>query len=60
MVIELLGYAFHRTPMQMQADSERTTRMSLDGYVVVQFTYVDVVTRAPTMLATLEELRRRL
>lgn len=59
-VIELLGYAFHRTPMQMQVDSERTTRMSLDGYVVAQFTYVDVVTRSPTMMTTLEEIRRRL
>lgn len=59
-VIELLGYGFHRTPMQLQVDAERTTRMSLDGYTVAQFTYVDVVTRSPMMMAMLDEIRGRL
>ena len=46
--------------MQMQVDAERLNRLQLDGYVVAQFTYADVMTRSPTMLATLDELRPRL
>ncbi len=59
-VVELLGYRFHRSTMQMQVDVERINRMQLDGYVVAQFSYADVTTRSPTMLATLDELRPRL
>jgi hypothetical protein len=54
-VVELLGYAWHRTPMQMQADAERLNRLQLDGFLGMQFTYTDVVTRSTTMLATLTE-----
>jgi len=54
-VVELLGYQWHRTPMQMQADAERLNRLQLDGFLAMQFTYHDVVTRAPMMLASLEE-----
>ncbi len=55
-VIELLGYRYHRTPMQMQADSERLNRLQLDGFVAMQFTYIDVLTRSSVMLQTLTEL----
>jgi hypothetical protein len=54
-VVELLGYAWHRTPMQMQEDAERLNRLQLDGFLAMQFTYTDVVTRSPTMLADLTE-----
>lgn len=54
-VVELLGYQWHRTPMQMQADAERLNRLQLDGFLAMQFTYVDVVTRSPVMIADLEE-----
>ena len=58
-VVELLGYQFHRTPMQMQEDAERVNRLQLDGYVVMQFTYTDVVTRSTVMRETLAEALRR-
>lgn len=54
-VVELLGYAWHRTPMQMQEDAERLNRLQLDGFLGMQFTYTDVVTRSLTMLADLTE-----
>lgn len=53
MVVELLGYEHHRSTMQMQRDAERLNRMQLDGLLAMQFTYQDVVTRSPVMLATL-------
>ena len=55
-VVELLGYEFHRTRMQMQDDSERLNRLQLDGFVAIQFTYTDVVTRSPHMRAILAEI----
>jgi len=45
-VVELLGYTFHRSPMQMQDDTERVTRLQLAGFLVLQFTYLDVVTQS--------------
>lgn len=54
-IIEVLGYEWHRSPMQMQADAERLNRLQLDGFLAMQFTYVDVVTRSPTMTASLLE-----
>lgn len=54
-VAELLGYQWHRSPMQMQEDSERLNRLQLDGYLGLQFSYTDVVTRSATMLADLRE-----
>ncbi|HRA84796.1 MAG TPA: hypothetical protein PLT40_10730 [Ilumatobacteraceae bacterium] len=54
-IVELLGYAFHRTPMQMQNDAERLNRLQLDGFTAMQFTYHDVVTTSPVMVATLHE-----
>ena len=42
LVIEVLGYSFHRTRSQMQRDAERMNQLVLDGFVVLQFTYLDV------------------
>ena len=42
-VVELLGYAFHRTTAQLTNDAERMNRMLLDGLVPLQFTYTQVV-----------------
>ena len=44
-----------RTPMQMQNDAERLNRLQLDGFTAMQFTYHDVVTTSPVMVATLHE-----
>lgn len=54
-VVELLGYQFHRSPMQMQVDVERMNRMILDGLHPIQFTYSDVVTGNPDRLDELRE-----
>ena len=55
----MLGYRHHRTKLQMQIDAERVNRLQLDGYVVMQFTYTDVVTRSTVMRETLAEALRR-
>lgn len=44
-VVELLGYRFHRTPAQLRGDSERLNALLLDGFVPLQFTYDQVVER---------------
>lgn len=57
-IVELLGYEHHRTPMQMENDAERLNRLQLDGFAAMQFTYNHVVTRSAVMLDTLEEVLR--
>jgi hypothetical protein len=54
-VVELLGYRFHRSEMQMQNDAERMNRMILDGLHPLQFTYTDVASESPTMMASIKE-----
>lgn len=54
-VVELLGYRFHRTVMEMQNDAERMNRMVLDGFHPMQFTYTDVAGASPTMMASVRE-----
>ncbi len=54
-VVELLGYRFHRTVMAMQNDAERMNRMILDGLQPLQATYTDVASASPTMLASIRE-----
>lgn len=55
-VVEVLGYRFHRTKQDLQRDVERMNALAIDGYVVVQFTYEDVLERPADVLATLAEL----
>jgi very-short-patch-repair endonuclease len=38
-VVEALGYRWHRTGAQMRIDSDRLNRLQLNGYLVLQFTY---------------------
>lgn len=57
-VVEVLGYRWHRTTAQMSIDAERVTRLTLDGKVVVQFTYEQVVKDATYVLATTQEALR--
>jgi hypothetical protein len=38
-VVELLGYRFHRSPAQLRRDVERANALLLDGYAPFQFTY---------------------
>ena len=50
-VVELLGYQWHRSKAQMQRDTERMNRLQLEGFVVLQFTYHDVVERCAAVVA---------
>jgi len=51
-VVELLGYRWHRTKAQLARDSERLNALVLDGFTPFQFTYDQVVTESSTVLAT--------
>jgi hypothetical protein len=44
-VVELAGHGSHFTRRQRQVDAERSARLGLGGYRVVEFTYEDVVER---------------
>ncbi len=54
-VIEALGYRWHRSGAQMQIDAERANRLVLDGFIPLQFTYSQIVEGADAMLATTRE-----
>jgi very-short-patch-repair endonuclease len=55
LVVELLGYRWHRSRSQLRSDIERTNRLALEGFVVLQFSYHDVVERPTQVVATLRE-----
>ena len=46
MVVELLGYRWHRSNAQMNRDTARVNRLTMDGRLVLQFTY-EQITLAP-------------
>ena len=46
-VVELLGYRWHRTKDQMARDTERMNALLLDGFVPLQFTYDQVTVESP-------------
>ncbi len=50
-VVELLGYRWHRTKDQMARDAERLNALLLDGFVPFQFTYDQVTTQPATVVA---------
>ena len=50
-VIEVLGHAWHSTRAQVGADAARRRRLVLEGYVVLDFTYDDVVHRPGEVVA---------
>lgn len=52
-VLEALGYRWHRTAMQMQVDAERMNALQLAGHLVLQCTYRDVVAGAESMIGHL-------
>ncbi len=58
--VELLGYRYHRTELQLRTDSERINQLTLSGYLVLQFTYEAVVNRPDKVVAhTVEALLGR-
>lgn len=42
-VVEVLGYRFHRSSQQLQRDVERLNALLLDGFLPMQFTYEQIV-----------------
>jgi very-short-patch-repair endonuclease len=52
LVVELLGYRWHRSTEQMRRDAERMNALQLDGLVVLQFTTVHMVEEAPWVMET--------
>ena len=55
LVVEVSGYRWHRTGAQMRIDAERMNRLVMDGYVVLQFTYSDIVKRPDHVVSTIAE-----
>lgn len=55
LVVEALGYRWHRTGAQMRIDSERMNRLTMDGYLVLQFTYSHVVERPDYVVGSIVE-----
>ncbi len=61
LVVELLGYRYHRTALQMQRDVDRMNQLLLCNKTVMQFTYADVVTCSAAVVSTmLDALSRRM
>ena len=54
-VVEVLGYRWHRTGAQMTIDVERVNRLTMDGYLVLQFTYDTVVERPESVIRSILE-----
>ncbi len=52
-VVELLGYRWHRTKEQMSRDAERLNALVLDGRQPLQFTYDQVTTDAAGVITLL-------
>jgi very-short-patch-repair endonuclease len=42
-VVETLGYRWHRSGAQMRIDAERMNRLLIEGFLPLQFTYAQVV-----------------
>ncbi len=49
-VVEVLGYRYHRTPSQLARDAERLNALVMSGKQPLQFTY-DHVTLEPDWVA---------
>jgi hypothetical protein len=58
-VVELLGYRFHRTPSQMNRDVERLNALVADGHRVYQFTYQHVSLRGDQVVDVTRRALRR-
>lgn len=55
LVVELLGYRWHRTKPQLASDVQRLNRLQMDGYLVIQFTYPQVVDDPAGVIRTVRE-----
>jgi very-short-patch-repair endonuclease len=53
LVVELDGWAFHRTRTAFERDRAKADALKLCGYVVLQFTHRDVTSRPDHVVATI-------
>ena len=51
-VVELLGYRFHRSKSQMAGDASRYNALLARGYLPYQFTYGQIVSEQDYVVAT--------
>jgi hypothetical protein len=51
-VVELLGYRWHRTKEQLRCDTERLNQLLLDGFLAYQFPYDQVVEEPGSVVTT--------
>jgi hypothetical protein len=51
-VVEPLGYRWHRTKEQLRCDTERLNQLLLDGFLAYQFTYDQVVEEPGSVVTT--------
>lgn len=51
-VVELLGYRFHRTAVQMDRDAQRMNALLADGFQPFQFTYRQVTEQGDEVVST--------
>lgn len=58
-VLEVMGYAFHRTEAQMSADVARANDLQLLGFEVYQFTARQIVSAPEAFVATVQEALAR-
>ena len=58
MVVELLGYRFHRTRSQMESDARRANALMRDGFRPFQFTYGQVVSEPGYVIGTTRQALR--
>ncbi len=55
LVVELLGYRWHRTKDQMARDAERINALQLAGFFVMQFTYEQIALQPNLVVADVRE-----
>ena len=58
-VVEALGYKWHRSGMQLRIDAERANTLLLAGYIPLQFTYSQVVDEAKVVTSTIRSALER-
>ena len=58
-VIEVSGQRWHSSRMQVQRDAVRRRNLQLAGYLVLDFTYEDIVERPDEVIALIVAARRQ-
>jgi hypothetical protein len=60
LVIEVLGFTHHSSEQQLAADAARRNALQVEGRVVLEFVYDDLVRRPASVAASVHEARRAL